>query len=105
MVAEAKYNLRLAYASLPYPASRPSLYLALKLHEREPATCTVGRGVEDKAAAIVDVNFATDGTDAERTRRIWFIAEEDTRRARMPFRMLTDVIMGELERNSGAGES
>ena len=105
MVAEAKHNLRLTYASLPNPASRPSLYLALKLHERGPATCTVGRGAEGEAAAIVDVNFATDGTNAERTRRIWFIAEEDTRRARMPFRMLTDVIMGELERNSGAGES
>ncbi|KAL1699586.1 hypothetical protein EV121DRAFT_215942 [Schizophyllum commune] len=90
MVAEAKYNLRLAYASLPDPGSRPSLYLALKLHERGPATCTVGRGVDDEAAAIVDVNFATDSTDAERTRRIWFIAEEDTRRAKMPFRMLTD---------------
>ncbi|KAI5827290.1 hypothetical protein K523DRAFT_418560 [Schizophyllum commune Tattone D] len=94
MVAEAKYNLRLAYASLPDSASRSSLYLALKLHEREPATCTVGRGIEDKAAAIVDVNFATDGTDAERTRSIWLIAEEDTERARMPFRMLTDVILG-----------
>ncbi|KAL1731626.1 hypothetical protein EV714DRAFT_208231 [Schizophyllum commune] len=105
MVAEAKYNLRLAYASLPDPASRPSLYLALKLHEHEPATCTVGRGVEDQAAAIVDVNFATDGTDAEPTRRIWFTAEEDTRRARMPFRMLTDVILGELERSPGVGES
>ncbi|KAL1659405.1 hypothetical protein GGF50DRAFT_131050 [Schizophyllum commune] len=105
MVAEAKYNLRLAYASLPDSASRSSLYLALKLHEREPATCTVGRGIEDKAAAIVDVNFATDGTDAERTRRIWLIAEEDTERARMPFRMLTDVILGKLERNPGAGES
>ncbi|KAL1672346.1 hypothetical protein EV122DRAFT_294932 [Schizophyllum commune] len=105
MVAEAKYNLRLAYASLPNPASRPSLYLALKLHERGPATCTVGRGAEDEAAAIVDVNFTTDGTNAERTRRIWLIAKEDTGRARMAFRMLTDVILGELERSPGPGES
>ncbi|KAI5885236.1 uncharacterized protein SCHCODRAFT_02644193 [Schizophyllum commune H4-8] len=100
MVAEAKYNLRLAYALLPDPASRPLVHLALELPKSGIPTFTFRRVPEDEQpeaghplGAIVDVNFALDGPDSKRTRRIWFIAKRRAGDMRLSFRVLTDEIL------------